>query len=436
MNKKLIAKVLWAKTRKSVSHTRSRMFWVLLGALAISGPSFAAQTNILVNGDFEDPPLPCRLWVAVPEGSGFITGWNMNVASTNNDNGGCDSFPNYSHSVDVLFCTSGPYYAHTGHQSIDMSGTYSTPGDSIYQDVPTKPGRIYTLIFYTSSNVDPISNGLTVEWNDVPIDTISTPVQGQWTEHSYAVQATSEMSRLRFVGNIGGGQGSFVDTVSLLGDVDDVDEPPVVSCPPAITVPVGSVPPAATNVADFTAQGGSISDDHDPNPSVVGSDEVSGSCPTLVTRTYTVTDSAGHATQCQQLITVQNRLEGILWFPPVAPFCKTNEYVFKYGRTVPIKIRPLGCDGTNLTRNTNIIATLQVLALSDCQDPSTAQPVAIDNNGGTTVLMEKCGGHLKYNLNTKKLPTNTPCFLLKATSMDISTGESLSETLPIHSRSR
>jgi hypothetical protein len=360
----------------------------------------------------------------------------MNVASTNSVNGGCDSFPNYSHSVDLLFCQAGPYYAYTGHQAVDMSGTYSTPGDSIYQDVPTKPGRIYTLIFYTSSNVDPILNGLTIEWNDVPIDTISTPVQGQWTEHSYSVEATSELSRLRFVGNIGGGQGSFLDNVSLLDEVDDVDLPPVVSCPAAITVPVGSVPPVAANVTDFAAQGGSISDDHDPNPTVVSSDEVSGSCPTLVTRTYTVTDSAGNATQCQQLITVQNGLEGILWFPPVARLCKTNEYVFNYGRTIPVKIRPQGCDGTNLARNTNIVATLQVLALSDCQNSSTAQPVAIDNNGGTTVLMEKCGGHLKYNLNTKKLPTNTPCFLLQANIMDLSTGESLSDTLPIHWRSR
>jgi len=436
MNKKLVAKTLQVGSKKLVSDTQARMAWGLLTALAISEPSFAAQTNILVNGDFEDPPLPCNLWISVPEGSGFITGWNMNVASTNNANGGCDSFPNYSHSVDLLYCQSGPYYAYTGHQAVDTSGTDSTPGDSIYQDVPTKPGRIYTLIFYTSSNQGPFANGLTIEWNDVPIDTISTPLQGQWTEHSYSVEATSELSRLRFVGNVGGGRGSFVDNVSLLDEVDDVDLPPVVSCPPAITVSVGGVPPAAANVDDFAAQGGSISDDHDPNPSVVSSDEVTGACPALVTRTYTVTDSKGNATQCQQLITVQNRLEGILWFPPVARLCRTNEYVFQYGRTIPVKIRPQGCDGTNLARNTNIVATLQVLALSDCQDSSTAQPVAIGNNGDATVLMEKCGGHLKYNLNSKKLPTNTPCFLLQANITDLSTGESLSETLPIRSRSR
>jgi hypothetical protein len=449
MNKKLIAKALQAGSRESMdlaSHRWRRKFWVgssiLVAVLAISkpSPSFAAEANLLVNGDFEEPALQCGLWISVPEGSGFITGWNVNVASTNNDTGGCDQFPNYSHSVDVLFCSSGPYYAHTGHQAIDMSGTYSTPGDSIYQDVPTKPGRIYTLTFYTSSNVDPIPNGLTVQWDDVPIDTISTPVQGQWTVHTYAVQATSELSRLRFVGNIGGGRGSFLDTVSLVGETDD--EPPVVSCPPSITVPSGSVPPAASNAAEFTSQGGSITDNQDPNPSVASSDEVSGSCPTLVTRTYTVTDAAGNATQCQQLITVQSQFapDGILWYPPLARFGKRIDTVasrcgFKRGCTIPIRIRVLGCDGTDLTRNDNIIGTFEVLALSDCQDVSTAHPVPIDHNGlGDGALMEKRGGYLKYNLNTKKLPANIQCYLLKVTVMDVATSESLSETLPMRCR--
>jgi hypothetical protein len=443
MNKKLIAKALQARSRRSVhsgSRTRNICSGVLLAALA-SLPSFAGETNLLLNGDFEEPALPCGLWVAIPEGSGFITGWNVNVASTNNDTGGCDNFPYYSHSVDMLFCASGLYYAHTGHQGIDMAGTYSTPGDSIYQDVPTKPGRTYILTFYTSSNVDPIANGLTIEWDEVPIDTISTPIQGLWTMHSYSVQATSDLSRLRFVGNVGGGRGSFLDTVSLVGQSDD--EPPVVSCPPSVTVPSGNVPPAATNVADFTAQGGSISDNQDPNPSILSSDEISGSCPVLVTRTYTVTDASGNATQCQQLITVQSQFvdDGIVWYPPVARLDKVldttgSKCVFKHGCTIPIRIRVRGCDGTDLTRNDNIIGTLEVLALSDCNDPSTAHPVPIEHNGlgGDGGLMVKAGGFLRYNLNTRKLPADTHCYLLKATVIDVATGESLSETLPIRFR--
>jgi hypothetical protein len=204
-------------------------------------------------------------------------------------------------------------------------------------------------------------------------------------------------------------------------------------------VPIGSVPPAASNVAEFTAQGGSIADDQDSNPSVVSSDEVSGSCPVLVTRTYTVTDAAGNATQCQQLITVGNRVDGIRWHPPLARVDKLDgacEFVFKRGCTIPIKIRALGCDGSNLTRNGNIIGTLEVLALSDCEDASTAYAVPIDHHGigGAGGLMVKSDGFLRYNLNTKVLPTDAYCYLLRATITDISTGESLSETLPIRSR--
>jgi hypothetical protein len=443
MNKKLIAKTLQAGSRKSAnsqSHRRSRNFWVgpsvLLAALAISKScSFAGEPNLLDNGDFELPAVQC-LWVPVPEGSGFVTGWNVNIPSIDNGNGGCNSLPNYSHSVDLLFNPDGSH-AHSGNQSIDMTGSFGAPGDSIYQDVPTKAGRTYTLTFYTSSNGSAKENGLTVEWDDVPVATMSTPDLGQWSTNTLTVLASSGLSRLRFVNNIGGMQGSLLDNVSLVGASDN--EPPIVSCPPSVTVPSGSVPPAATNVAEFTAQGGSISDNQDPNPSVVSSDEVTNSCPVLVTRTYTVTDAAGNATQCQQLIAVGNRVDEIRWRPPLARVDRLDgacEFVFKRGCTIPVKIRALGCDGSNLTRNDNIIGTLEVLALSDCQDASTAYAVPIDHHGigGPNGLMVKSDGFLRYNLNTKILPADTHCYLLKATITDISTGESLSETLPIRSR--
>src|SRR5258705_91010 len=251
MNKKLIAEALQAGSIKSVnseSHGRSRKAWagplVLLAALAISkSSSFAGQPNLLVNGDFEQPAIQCGLWLPVPEGSGFITGWNVNIPSIDSANGGCNSLPYYSHSVDLLI-NPGGIYVYSGNQSIDMAGTLGAPGDSIYQNVPTKPGRTYTLTFYTSSNGSAKENGLTVEWDDAPILTISPPDPWQWSTNTFPVLASSGLSRLRFVNNIGGMQGSLLDAVSLVGASDH--QPPVVSCPPSITVPSGSVPPAAT----------------------------------------------------------------------------------------------------------------------------------------------------------------------------------------------
>lgn len=458
MTKKLIAKTPQAENRKSTgskinaaeNHRRSRRSWaahsVLLAALAISKPSasFAEQANILVNGDFEEPALQCGFWLPVPAGSGFITGWNVNIPSVNMFNGGCNGFPNYSDSVDLL--AAGPF-VHTGLQSIDMAGTFSTPGDSLFQDVPTTPGRTYTLTFYTSSNGSAKQNGLTVEWDDVPLATISTPDQGIWTVNTFTVRASFELSRLRFVDNLGGAQGSLLDTVSLVASADT--EPPVVSCPPSVTVAVGSIPPAATNVAQFTAQGGSISDNQDPNPSVVSSDEVSGSCPIMVTRTYTVTDASGNATQCQQSITVQNLFadDGIVWYRPLArslpaaagthPNAKaTRLHVFKLGSTIPVKVRVQGCDGTDLTGNDNVIGMLQVFPVGGSQNDSTGGALPIDFNGlgGPDGLMVKSGGFLKYNLDTKTLPSDTQSFLLQVTVFDTATGESFSESLAIQAR--
>jgi hypothetical protein len=421
---------------------------LLLAALAMAAPSpsFADQPNLVVNGDFEDPAIDCGLWITVPPGSGFITGWNVNIPSVGDEHGDCDSFPGYSDSVDLLVNSGGGPYVHTLNQAIDMAGTFATPGDSLYQDIPTTPGRVYTLTFFTSSNGGPKQDGLTVEWDEVPIATLSTPVLGTWTENTFAVVATSDVTRLRFVDNLGGGAGSLLDTVSVVEQANTDTQPPVVSCPPALTVPYGSVPQAATSVADFVAQGGSISD-QDPNPSVVSSDEVSGSCPTLVTRTYTVTDASGNATQCQQLITVQNLFptNGIIWFPPLARISAgdtdpsaglTLKYSFKLGRTIPVRIHALSCDGTDVTGNANVIGQIEVFPVSGCDGVADANALLIDFNGvgGTDGVMNKVDGYLSYNLNTKTFPAGIQCYLIKATVVDVNTGESVSEFLPIQGR--
>jgi len=100
MNKHLIMKIPQAPNKKSIrsnigvaeNHKSSRIRFaarsLLLAALAISRPSssFADVPDLIVNGDFEDPAIGCDFWVSVPAGSGFITGWNVNVASTKSAN--------------------------------------------------------------------------------------------------------------------------------------------------------------------------------------------------------------------------------------------------------------------------------------------------------------------------------------------------------------
>ena len=231
-----------------------------------------------------------------------------------------------------------------------------------------------------------------------------------------------------------------------LSDADR--DPPVVTCPPAISAPLDAVPPAATSAAAFIAQGGTITDNRDPSPSVSSSDSISGHCPMLITRTYTVTDADGNAATCDQLITVENLFaeDGIIWHQPLArngasedtdPSAGgTLKYRFKLGSTIPIRIHAQGCGGADVTGNANVIGTVEVFGDTNCEGVVDGNTLPIDYNGVGEAggVMDKIDGHLKYNLDTKKLPQTTECYILQVTVTDSSTGESRSEIVPLQAR--
>jgi hypothetical protein len=89
-------------------------------------------------------------------------------------------------------------------------------------------------------------------------------------------------------------------TATCSFDVTVVDTlPPVITCPPDVTVQCLSEVPSP----DFA--GGNVVDDCDPNPVVIHlSDVPAGSNPTLIARTYQVTDADGNLATCTQIITV------------------------------------------------------------------------------------------------------------------------------------
>ena len=83
--------------------------------------------------------------------------------------------------------------------------------------------------------------------------------------------------------------------------------PPVVICPPDVTLdcdgPVTTVP--------------SVSDNCDPNPSLTYSDSTpSGSCPKVITRTWSSTDACGNTGSCTQLITIDDDVPPVITCPP------------------------------------------------------------------------------------------------------------------------
>jgi hypothetical protein len=101
------------------------------------------------------------------------------------------------------------------------------------------------------------------------------------------------------------------------------------------------------------------------------------------------------------------------------------KYRFKRGSTIPIQIHALNCAGADVTANANVMATVTVFGDSNCDGAmdDSAAPIDFNGVGGGGGVMDKIGGHLKYNLDTKSLPTTMQCYILRVTVTDTSTGE-------------
>ncbi len=96
---------------------------------------------------------------------------------------------------------------------------------------------------------------------------------------------------------------------------------PVISCPPdTIVACFDEIPDVFTNVNEFEAAGGSITDNYEIDEASftqVGEDNVSGTiCPVIIIRTYTVEDICGNADTCSYVITVNDTIPPVITCPP------------------------------------------------------------------------------------------------------------------------
>jgi hypothetical protein len=126
--------------------------------------------------------------------------------------------------------------------------------------------------------------------------------------------------------------------------------------------------------------------------------------------------------------------DAIIWHQPLArngasedtdPSAgRTVKYRFKRGSTIPIQIHALGCTA-NVTSNANVIGKVTVFGDSNCDGAAdaNAEPIEFNGVGGGGGVMDRIGGHLKYNVDTKTFPTTTQCYILRVTVTDTSTGE-------------
>lgn len=145
----------------------------------------SGTVNLVKDGGFEEP--------LVPSGSSF-TEWNAGqvmgawfVAAGN---------------VDLERDPPG-WQPAEGAQSVDMNG--DTPG-TIYQDIPTTPGRSYLLRFAIAGNTScaPNLKTMQVSWSGAVVATVTFDDTGDtstnmgWTFKTYEVSAATSTTQLQF----------------------------------------------------------------------------------------------------------------------------------------------------------------------------------------------------------------------------------------------
>ncbi|RLA19607.1 MAG: hypothetical protein DRQ56_05050, partial [Gammaproteobacteria bacterium] len=125
-------------------------------------------------------------------------------------------------------------------------------------------------------------------------------------------------------------------TVMMITD----DVPPMITCPAEEVVACDTdVSDALTTIEEFIAAGGFISDDCtlDSTSFILVSEESDGmTCPTTITRTYSVADLCGNTSTCQQVITVNDT---------VAPTAVCMDITIMFGDDLTIIIQPEDIDG-------------------------------------------------------------------------------------------
>ncbi len=146
----------------------------------------------LVNPSFSQPPVSGVQIVARPSA---IVGWKITKGS-----------------IDVVNLASQPGYAGNfqgNPQAIDLNGYLgSTPkgcAATIYQDVPTTKGRLYTYTFGMAANTadDPRVKSLKILWGtpdgDMTLVGNYSTSSAKFTEHHFTVKAEGTTSRLMLV---------------------------------------------------------------------------------------------------------------------------------------------------------------------------------------------------------------------------------------------
>jgi choice-of-anchor C domain-containing protein len=162
----------------------------------------AAQAALVVNGSFEDGPVPGG-FSTFGTGSTAISGWTVTGGS-----------------IDYI----GTYWnASDGIRSLDLSGNEA---GTIAQMIPTVAGTRYTVSFDYSSNPDQgYAKSMLVGFGSAtPVSfTFSTPIQRPlvWLTGTATFVATGSSTQLSFQSSTPGPWGIALDNVAVNGAVPE-----------------------------------------------------------------------------------------------------------------------------------------------------------------------------------------------------------------------
>jgi uncharacterized repeat protein (TIGR01451 family) len=256
-----------------------------------------------------------------PAGSTLIT----NTATILNDL--MDSNINDNTDVEIITVLNLPDLKAEKTASLDpaavgQSLTYNITISNIGDVAHSGPGYSYTVIdhlpagtVYSSSNpagtYDAINHSVTWNVTDdlLPAGTKAFTVVLDNLDCNFAGNNIS--NRVTVYSNNLADADLNNNEFTLVTAVVDNNAPQILGTISATTVEgcsINDVPAAATNVAALEALGVSINDNCTPDGDLVVtySDVTSGSCPVIVTRTYTVTDASGNSSSVNHIINIDD----------------------------------------------------------------------------------------------------------------------------------
>ncbi|MEM4252492.1 MAG: hypothetical protein QXE84_03100 [Candidatus Nitrosotenuis sp.] len=229
---------------------------ILFGA-AIS-PTANANTNLVVNGSFEEPDIPSISFAVFGSIPGWITSFGPGIEIQDN-----------------------PTLAFDGDQYVELD-SHPNPGNSgMAQTLSTTPGKFYELSFaYTPRpGVSAESNTIEVYWDGYLVDTLSEDGIGltstDWSVNTYTLVSSSGSTVLEFrAAGTPETLGGFIDDVSVIVatleadiDIKPGSDPNSVNCKSKGVVPIGIYSDGSFNattidLSSITINGNPVTEAH------------------------------------------------------------------------------------------------------------------------------------------------------------------------------